>query len=132
MADVHGLEFALSDGKRVWFEARDLRHAIERSDDRALVYRQISRDSAGRFTITKAYATDPERNTLLIDVTVSGAPGATLYVLYHPALKNSGYGNSGSTVAGGGAGPGGGPTPAPAGGGGCGGRERRGCGGGRR
>src|SRR5258708_39683481 len=71
MADVHGLEFALSDGKRVWFEARGLRHAIERSDDRALVYRQISRDSAGRFTITKAYATDPERNTLLIDVTVS-------------------------------------------------------------
>src|SRR5260370_8577358 len=99
MADVHGLEFALSDGKRVWFEARDLRHAIERSDDRALVYRQISRDSAGRFTITKAYATDPERNTLLIDVTVSGAPGAALSVLYHPALNNPGTANTGPPAA---------------------------------
>src|SRR3989454_11084139 len=100
MADVHGLEFAVSDGKRVWIESRDMRHAIQRVETQALLFRQISSDAAGRFTITKTYATDPERNTLLIDVTFSGPAGDSLYVLYHPALKNSGYGNTGSTDGG--------------------------------
>jgi len=67
MADVHGLEFAVSDGKQVWIESRDMRHAIERIEPQALLFRQTSSDPAGRFTITKTYATDPERNTLLID-----------------------------------------------------------------
>jgi len=100
MADVHGLEFAVSDGKRVWIESRDMRHAITRLDDRALLFRQASTDSAGRFTITKTYVTDPQRNTLLIDVTFRGPARDSLYVLYQPALKNAGYGNSGSTDAG--------------------------------
>jgi glucan 1,4-alpha-glucosidase len=100
MADVHGLEFAVSDGKRVWIESRDMRHIIERLDDRALLFRQTSTDSAGRFTITKTYATDPQHNTLLIDVTFTGPAGDSLYLLYQPALKNAGYGNSGWTDGG--------------------------------
>jgi glucoamylase len=97
MADVRGLEFAVSDGNRVWIESRDMQHTIARIDDRALLYRQTSRDAAGRFTITKTYATDPQHHTLLIDVTFTGAPRTALYVLYHPALKNAGYGTTGST-----------------------------------
>jgi glucoamylase len=100
MADVHGLEFAVSDGKRVWIESRDMRHVIERPDDRALLFRQTSTDSAGRFTISKAYATDPQHNTLLIDVTFTGPARDSLYLLYQPALKNAGYGNSGWRDAG--------------------------------
>jgi glucoamylase len=100
MADARGLEFAVSDGKRVWIESQDLRHTIERIDARALLFRQVSTDPAGRFTITKTYATDPDRNTLLIDVTFTGPSSNSLYVLYHPALKNSGYGNTGSTEGG--------------------------------
>jgi glucoamylase len=100
MADEKGLEFAVSDGKRVWIESRDLHHSIERVDTAALVYRQTSTDAAAHITITKTYITDPARNTLLIDVTFAGPPGAVLYVLYHPALKNSGYGTSASTDAG--------------------------------
>src|SRR5437763_15095336 len=102
MADVHGLEFAVSDGKQVWIESRDMRHAIERIDERALLFRQVSSDAAGppRFTITKTYATDPEGNTLLVDVKFAGPAGASPYVLYHPALKNSGYGNTGWREAG--------------------------------
>lgn len=100
MADVHALEFAVSDGKRVWIESRDLRHTIERIDTRALLFRQTSRDPAGQFTLTKTYATDPARHTLLIDVTFVGPTRDSLYVLYHPALKNSGYGNTGSTDGG--------------------------------
>ncbi|MHB1861450.1 MAG: glycoside hydrolase family 15 protein [Gemmatimonadaceae bacterium] len=97
MADVHGLEFAVSNGTRVWIESRDMRHAITRIDSRALLYRQTSSDPAGRFTITKTYSSDPQRNTLLIDVAYSAPAGYKLYVIYQPALKNAGYGNSGAT-----------------------------------
>lgn len=97
VADTHGLELAVSDGKRVWIESRDMTHGIARVDDSALVYRQTSRDAAGRITITKTYVTDPDRNTLLIDVSVSAPAGDMVYVLYHPALGNTGYGDWGST-----------------------------------
>ncbi len=100
MADVHGLEFAVSNGKQVWIESRDMQHRIARVDGKALLYRQTSTDAAGRFTITKTYATDPQRNVLLIDVTFSGPAGDSLYVIYHPALKNAGYGNTGATEGG--------------------------------
>jgi glucoamylase len=99
LADVHGLEFAVSDGKRVWIESRDMRHHLDRIDPRALLFRQTSSDPAGGFTITKTYVTDPAHNSVLIDVAFTGAAGDSLYVLFHPALKNSGYGNSGWTEA---------------------------------
>lgn len=94
-ADVRTLEFAVSNGKRVWLESRDMHHAIEHIDNRALLFRQINTDAQGHFTITKTYATDPDRSTLLINVAFSGPAGDSLYVLYHPALDNSGYGNTG-------------------------------------
>lgn len=100
MADVHGLEFAVSDGKQVWIESRDMQHRISRVDGRALLYRQTSSDAAGRFTITKTYVTDPQRNVLLMDVTFKAPAGDALYVIYHPALKNAGYGNTGATDGG--------------------------------
>src|SRR5260370_26456890 len=93
-ADVHTLEFAVSDGKTVWIESKDMQHAIERVNENALVYRQTSRDPAGHFTRTKTYLTDPQQDTLLVDVTFAGRPGDSLYVLYHPSLKNSGYGDT--------------------------------------
>jgi glucoamylase len=97
MADVRSLEFAVSDGKTVWLESKDMEHSIERISDDALLYRQTSREAGGRFTISKTYATDPQRDTLLIDVTFSGGDGLTLYVLYKPALENSGVGDTGYT-----------------------------------
>ena len=96
-ADVRTLEFAVSDGKTVWLESKDMQHSIERTDDDALIYRQTSRDAASRFTITKTYMTDPARDTLLLDVTFNAPNGYTLYVLYDPALKNSGMGDAGFT-----------------------------------
>ena len=94
---VRTLEFAVSDGKTVWLESKDMQHAIERVSDDSLVYRQTSRGGAGRFTISKTYATDPARDTLLIDVAFSAPRGFDLYVLYDPALKNSGMGDTGYT-----------------------------------
>lgn len=96
-ADVRTLEFAVSDGKRVWIESRDLLHSIQRTSENALVFQQTSRDREGTFRLTKTYVTDPQRDSLLIDVEFSGPAGDSLYVLYDPALKNSGYGDSGST-----------------------------------
>jgi len=96
-ADVRSLEFAVSDGKTVWIESKDMRHAISWIDENALSYRQTSSDSAGRFQITKTYVTDPQRDTLLIDVKFSAPQAYSLYVLYNPALKNCGFGNSGYT-----------------------------------
>jgi glucoamylase len=100
VANSQSLEFAVSDGKRLLVESRDMRHSIERLDDRSLVFRQTSRDSSGRVKITKMYVTDPERNTLLVDVTFTGGAGDRLYVLYHPALGNTGYGDTASTEGG--------------------------------
>jgi glucoamylase len=94
-ADVRTLEFAVSDGKSVWIESKDMLHSIERENEDALVFRQTSRDSGERFKITKTYLTDPQHDTLLMDVTFTGAPEYSLYVLYDPALKNSGYGDTG-------------------------------------
>jgi glucoamylase len=99
-ANVRTLEFAVSDGRRVWFESRDMRHAIEQVEPGALLYEQTNMGAADRFTITKTYVTDPRTNTLLIDVTFHGRTGDTLYVLYHPALANSGYGNTGAFESG--------------------------------
>lgn len=97
MADVHGLEFAVSNGKRVWIESRDMKHTITLVDPRALIYRQTSTDSSGAIRITKTYITDPHRNVVLIDVSYTGPVGDKLYVLYQPALKNTGYGDYAAT-----------------------------------
>jgi len=94
-ADVRTLEFAVSDGKRLWVESKDMVHRVERLEEDALLYRQTSKDPEGTFTLTKTYVTDPQRDALLMDVTFHGADGESLYVLFDPALKNGGYGDTG-------------------------------------
>jgi glucoamylase len=94
-ANARTLEFAVSDGKRVWVESTDMVHSLERVNDEALLYRQTSSDPEGKFKLTKTYITDPQRDTLLIDVSFSGPATDSLYVLFDPALKNSGYGDTG-------------------------------------
>ncbi len=94
-ADARGLEFAVSDGRRVWIESRDLRHAVDRPDGRALVFRQTSTEPSGLFRIAKTYVTDPDHDALLVDVAFTAPPRYALYVLYRPALRNEGYGNTG-------------------------------------
>ena len=97
-AAVRTLEFAVSDGKKVWVEFQDMVHSIERIDAQALLYRQTSQDPDGKFKITKTYATDPQRDVLLIDISFTAPQGYSLYVLFDPALKNSGYGDTGFTL----------------------------------
>ena len=94
-ADLRTLEFAVSNGKHTWAESKDLKHSLERVNNDSLLYRQISSDPAGKFKITKTYVTDPQRDTLLIEVDFTAPAGYELYVLADPALKNSGSGDSG-------------------------------------
>lgn len=95
MADVRTLEFAVSDGKHVWVESKDMVHSLERINEEALLYRQSSSDPEGKFKLTKTYVTDPQRAALLIDVTFNAPASYSLYVLFDPSLKNSGYGDTG-------------------------------------
>ena len=99
-ADVRTLEFAVSDGSTVWLESKDMQHTIERTDEDALVFRQTSRDLRGAFQIAKTYVTDPKHDTVLIDVAFSAPAKYSLYVLYDPSLKNSGYGDTGYSQGG--------------------------------
>jgi len=94
-ANVRTLEFAVSDGKRVWVESADMVHSLDRVNEDALLYRQTSSDPEGKFKIAKTYITDPKRDALLIEVSFTGPAGYSLYVLFHPSLKNSGYGDTG-------------------------------------
>ena len=92
---MHSLEFAVSDGRTVWIESKDMLHSLSAIDENALAYRQTSSDPAGHFQISKTYAADSHRDSLLMDVTFSGSPAYSLYILYDPSLKNSGYGDTG-------------------------------------
>lgn len=96
-AVVRSLEFAVSDGSTVWVESKDMQHSVEWLDHNALFYRQTSRDLGGQFKITKTYATDPTHDALLIDVDFTAPQDYSLYVLYDPALNNTGYGDAGSS-----------------------------------
>jgi len=98
-ADLRTLEFAVSDGHATWVESKDLTHSLERISTEALLYRQTSSDPGGKFKISKTYVTDPQRDALLIRVTFTAPEGYELYVLADPALKNSGYGDTGFVQA---------------------------------
>jgi glucoamylase len=96
VANVRTLEFAVSDGKRVWLESKGTEHAIERVTNDALVYRQTNSSRDRKFKIVKTYVTDPERDTVLIDVAFDAPAGYSLYLLFDPALKNLGVGDTGT------------------------------------
>jgi glucoamylase len=72
-------------------------HSFERIETQALLYRQTSQDREGKFKITKTCASDADRDVLLLDVTFTAPRGYALYVPFDPALKNSGYGDTGFT-----------------------------------
>jgi glucan 1,4-alpha-glucosidase len=110
VANTRTLEFAVSDGKHVWLESKDMHHALERPDENSLVYRQTStahlpltvsehgnQRVASLVVLVKTYVTDPATNTVLIDVGFRAPAGFKLYVLFDPALKNLGTGDTGYT-----------------------------------
>ena len=89
---VRSLEFVVSDGKTFTDPESEARHRVALADDRSLTYRQVTGSRAHGWTIKKTWVTDPARNTLLARVRFEahGDRRLKLYVLYDPALANSG------------------------------------------
>jgi len=97
MPNVQLLQFIVVNPARptVETEVDDVNSHVKVLSDRALLFRQINRARNGQWTITKTYATDPQRNTLLIDVKFETRnPGLDLYVYFDPSLNNSGMHDS--------------------------------------
>ena len=82
------------DGK-VETESEDTTHSIITSADAdSLRFQQENTAKSGAYFISKRYATDPERNSLLLQVFfrswVADAADYKLFVYYDPSLNNSG------------------------------------------
>src|SRR5215217_1370428 len=94
---VRDLPFIVSDGKTFAdLETEATTQHVQLVDNRALEYRQIDTDKDGKYRITKTYVTDPDRSTVLVDVTFESLSGKPyqLYALYDPALNNDGIDDS--------------------------------------
>ena len=97
MPNVQVLQFIVVDAARpkVETELEDANSQVKVLSDRAISFRQINRARNNQWTITKTYTTDPQRNTLLIDVTFeTRKPALDLYVYFDPSLNNSGMHDS--------------------------------------
>jgi glucoamylase len=103
VGNSHSLELVVTDGSTFAdLESIHTEHEIELVDAEALVYRQVNTDLDGRYEITKTYYTDPERPTVLVDVTLRSLDGGRyiVYVHYDPSLAGSGLHDSGRTEKG--------------------------------
>ncbi|HVF88463.1 MAG TPA: glucan 1,4-alpha-glucosidase [Blastocatellia bacterium] len=106
-ANTRSLEFIVTDGRtfaEVESGAADHRVEVLRAD--SLAFRQINTARSGRYRIAKTYITDPDRDTVLINVVVQSLKGERLrlFALFDPALNNSGnydtgYSRDGALVA---------------------------------
>ncbi|MGH9532392.1 MAG: glucan 1,4-alpha-glucosidase, partial [Terriglobales bacterium] len=102
-ANTRTLELLVTDGRTfIERESTDTTHAIEVPDAAALVFRQVNTSKSGRYRITKTYITDPQQNTVLIQVLLQTLkPGVLrLYVLFDPAVNNSGLYDTGYSLRG--------------------------------
>ncbi|HYX40440.1 MAG TPA: glycoside hydrolase family 15 protein, partial [Pyrinomonadaceae bacterium] len=104
VANVQELQFiVVAPNGKVETERDDSTHRIEVLDPHALTFRQINTAKSGAWTLIKTYTTDPERNTLLIDVQFRPRNPRTpyaLYVYYDPSINNSGMHDSAWTQSG--------------------------------
>lgn len=97
VANTRSLQFVVvsADGRRVETEEEDTTHSLVAYPD-SLTFQQVNTSKRGDYTITKEYTTDPERNTVLLDVNFQTQPprALRLYVYYDPSLNNSGMHDS--------------------------------------
>src|SRR5689334_4158421 len=77
-------------GERVETELHDTVHRLELPNAASLTFRQMNTAKSGQYTITKTYVTDPQRNSLLVDVQFQSQIPSYLSTHYEPAQINSG------------------------------------------
>ena len=102
-AQIRDMEFLVTDGETfVHEEKRDLQSTFEYIHPEALGVRYISRDPAGRYTITKEIICDPHHSVILTHVRLQGNEELLnrlkVYVLVAPHLDGGGADNSARAV----------------------------------
>ena len=90
VANSQSLQLVVVGGTKVETESEDTTHRIEVLDPQALTFRQVNTAKSGYYTIAKTYVTDPQTNTVLIDVEFESRAANDVYVYYDPSLNNSG------------------------------------------
>lgn len=91
--NVQVLEFIVVNprNRKVETEREDATHRVQVLNHHSLSFRQINTATNRAWKVIKTYTTDPERNTVLIDVTFQTKDKAlALYVYFDPSLNNSG------------------------------------------
>jgi glucoamylase len=96
--NVQTLQLVVVQGGKVQTESEDTVHRTDVLDSRALSFRQVNTAENGAYTITKTYAADPARSSVLVEVEFrwnhAGPCHCSLYVYYDPSLNNSGMHDS--------------------------------------
>jgi len=93
------LQLIICDKRGCQTEAEDMDHEMRVVDPRSLSFQQINKPKDNSYRITKTYATDPERATILIQVDIASADARDVYVHYDPSLNNSGMHDTGWSSA---------------------------------
>lgn len=102
VANVHLLQFVVVDPKtkKVETERDDANHQVKVLRPDSLTFQQINTAKSGEWKITKTYAADPERDSILIDVKFEPKnKNLNLYVYYDPSIANSGMGDEANSPA---------------------------------
>lgn len=103
VANVHLLQFVVVNPKtkKVETEQDDAIHQIKVTRPDSLTFQQINTARSGAWKITKTYVTDPESDSVLIDVKFEPKRnGIELYVYFDPSIGNAGMGDEGRSVLG--------------------------------
>lgn len=103
VANVHLLQFVVVDPKtkKVETEQDDAIHQIKVTRPDSLTFQQINTAKSGAWKITKTYVTDPENDSVLIDVKFEPKnKDLNLYVYFDPSIGNAGMGDEGRSVLG--------------------------------
>lgn len=101
VANVQVLQFFVLDPKtnNVETERDDAIHQIRPLRIDSLSFQQINTGKSGKWQITKMYATDPKRASVLIDVRFERSdPNLQLYVYFDPSIGNTGMGDRGTML----------------------------------
>ncbi|MDQ3181542.1 MAG: hypothetical protein M3Q33_13605, partial [Acidobacteriota bacterium] len=100
VANVHLLQFVVVNPKtrKVETERDDANHQIKVLHPDSLTFQQINTAKSGEWKITKTYATDVERDSVLIDGKYEVKNGSyQLFVYFDPSIANSGMKDSSFT-----------------------------------
>ncbi len=94
-------QFLVGDARHTWVdeEKNDTTSQVTLNDARSLAWDMTNTAKNGLYQIQKTIFTDPNRNTLIQQVTFTALEGTlsnfNLYTLYHPAIDNEGQATTG-------------------------------------